>query len=116
MWGVWTRGWGGLGPYRGHKAIHTCTSWYAYAAMFGSSIIIGLGHKSVNLQIRSCSRSLLCYNLCPVVFLSDCRTVFCQLQMQYAWYSTVRVSKGIKGCGRWAVHIQYGPKRGLVHS
>ena len=27
-------------PQAGHKAIHTCTSWYAYAAMFGSSIVI----------------------------------------------------------------------------
>ena len=26
------------GPQAGHKALHTCTSWYAYAAMFGSSI------------------------------------------------------------------------------
>ena len=24
-------------PHSGHKALHTCTSWYAYAAMFGSS-------------------------------------------------------------------------------
>ena len=27
-------GWGGL--QAGHKALHTCTSWYAYVAMFGS--------------------------------------------------------------------------------
>ena len=26
-----------LRPYAGHKALHTCTSWYACAAMFGSS-------------------------------------------------------------------------------
>ena len=25
------------GPHAGHKALHTCTSWYAYAAMFSSS-------------------------------------------------------------------------------
>ena len=44
------------GPYAGHKALHTCTSWYAYAAMFGSSSIIGLS---------------LCYILCSVfVFLT----------------------------------------------
>ena len=25
------------GVQAGHKALHTCMSWYAYAAMFGSS-------------------------------------------------------------------------------
>ena len=25
------------GPHAGQRALHTCTSWYAYAAMFGSS-------------------------------------------------------------------------------
>ena len=29
-----------LGPHAGQRALHTCTSWYAYAAMFGSSIKI----------------------------------------------------------------------------
>ena len=29
---------GGGGRKRVNKALHTCTSWYAYAAMFGSSI------------------------------------------------------------------------------
>ena len=28
---------GGGGVQAGHKALHTCTSWYACAAMFGSS-------------------------------------------------------------------------------
>ena len=28
----------GLGRKQVNKALHTCTSWYAYAAMFGSSI------------------------------------------------------------------------------
>ena len=28
---------GGGGAQAGHKALHTCTSWYAYAAMFSSS-------------------------------------------------------------------------------
>ena len=36
-----------LGPQQVIKALHTCMSWYAYAAMFGSSIhtlsIDGLG-------------------------------------------------------------------------
>ena len=26
-----------MGLQAGHKALHTCTSWYPYAAMFGSS-------------------------------------------------------------------------------
>ena len=26
---------GGGGALAGHKALHTCTSWYAHAAMFG---------------------------------------------------------------------------------
>ena len=26
-----------FGPHAGQRALHTCTSWYAYAAMFGSS-------------------------------------------------------------------------------
>ena len=30
--------WGGGGRKQVNKALHTCTSWYAYAAMFGSSI------------------------------------------------------------------------------
>ena len=29
---------GGGGAQAGHKALHTCTSWYAYGAMFGSSL------------------------------------------------------------------------------
>ena len=68
------------GPYAGHKALHTCTSWYAYAAMFGSSSIIGLGHISAMLQAHSefngiaMPHSLLC------VYLPDCWTVFCRPQ------------------------------------
>ena len=30
----------GFGREQVNKALHTCTSWYAYAAMFGSSIIL----------------------------------------------------------------------------
>ena len=51
---AWKRGlisgddWRGR-PYAGHKALHTCTSWYAYAAMFGSS--------------RARAIQLLCYKL-----------------------------------------------------
>ena len=41
------------GAYAGHKAHHTCTSWYAYAAMFSSSSIVGLGHISAMLQAHS---------------------------------------------------------------
>ena len=52
------------GPYAGHKALRTCTSWYAYAATFGSSSIIDLGHKHVQS-----SMSLLCYILCSVFVL-----------------------------------------------
>ena len=38
------------GWYAGHKALHTCTSWYAFAVMVGSSIIFGLGHTTAMLQ------------------------------------------------------------------
>ena len=40
-----------LGPYAGHKALHTCTSWHAYAAMFGSPFITGQGHSTTKLHI-----------------------------------------------------------------
>ena len=33
-----------LWPYAGHKALHTCTSWCAYAATLGSSITTGRSH------------------------------------------------------------------------
>ena len=38
--GWWRLGWGKIasrGAQAGLKALYTCTSWYAYAAVFGSS-------------------------------------------------------------------------------
>ena len=36
------------GPQAGHKALHTCTSWYAYAAMSSSSTEIVTMVQSLN--------------------------------------------------------------------
>ena len=45
---------GGEGPHAGRRALHTCTSWYAYAAMFGSSIQLNVSYSSPSGSIARC--------------------------------------------------------------
>ena len=45
------RWWWGGGGQAGHKALHTCTSWYAYAAMSGGSIEMStMTHSVATIQ------------------------------------------------------------------
>ena len=37
---------------RVNKALHTCTSWYAYAAMFGTSFLISYPGKGSSLYVQ----------------------------------------------------------------
>ena len=41
----------GRGPHTGQRALDTCTSWYAYAAMFGSSTQLSLSYHSFRTHI-----------------------------------------------------------------
>ena len=41
------------GPQAGLKALYTCTSWYAYAAMFGSSKRSLIRYKCATIQITA---------------------------------------------------------------
>ena len=63
-------------PQAGHKALHTCASWYAYAAMFGSSNANGQSHTCGMLQTTCAfcySTSWTCFvnrqSVCMVLFL-----------------------------------------------
>ena len=52
-------------PQAGHKALHTCTSWYAYAAIFGSPIEFHLMYGTFCAPVACFVTTGMCFNSTP---------------------------------------------------